>query len=160
MITAMSHTSVISSRVQLSVVGSQRRSGLSRTSVLSVRRSVNRRAGEGSGPQEPAGPRGETTEQIRDVEEPNIDQSKTENIQPGNISSENAEKRADIGATRPPTLFGKKPCWLAFLRTFPYDTSSLHTACMVLQASSCLQRRSLLTDPLQRPSMDVSRCWV
>ncbi|DBB06143.1 hypothetical protein WJX82_003844 [Trebouxia sp. C0006] len=104
MITAMSPASVISSRVQLSV-RSQRRSAPSRNSVLSVRRSVIRRAGEGSSPQDPAGPRGETTEQIRDVKEPNIDQSKTENIQPGNISSENAERRADIGATRPPTLF-------------------------------------------------------
>lgn len=105
MIPAVSRTSVISSRLQLSVVGSLRRSTVSHSSVLNVRRSVIRRAGEGSGPQDPAGPRGETTEQIRDVQEPNIDQSKTENIQPGNISSENAERRADIGATRPPTLF-------------------------------------------------------
>ncbi len=129
MMTAMSHTSAIRSRVQLSVVGSQRRSALSCNPVSSARRSVVRHVGEGSGPQDPAGPRGETTEQIRDVQEPNIDQSKTENIQPGNISNENAERRADIGATRPPTLFGKKPCWLvsfpAFLRTFPCDTSSL-----------------------------------
>lgn len=105
MIPAVSRTSVISSRLQLSIVGSLRRSTVSHSSVLNVRRSVIRRAGEGSGPQDPAGPRGETTEQIRDVQEPNIDQSKTENIQPGNISSENAERRADIGATRPPTLF-------------------------------------------------------
>lgn len=129
MITAMSPASVISSRVQLSV-RSQRRSAPSRNSVLSVRRSVIRRAGEGSSPQDPAGPRGETTEQIRDVKEPNIDQSKTENIQPGNISSENAERRADIGATRPPTLFGKRPCWSAVPRTFPYDTSSQYKACI------------------------------
>lgn len=105
MIPAVSRTSVISSRLQLSIVGSLRRSTVSHSSVSNVRRSVIRRAGEGSGPQDPAGPRGETTEQIRDVQEPNIDQSKTENIQPGNISSENAERRADIGATRPPTLF-------------------------------------------------------
>ncbi len=124
----MSPTSVIGSRVQLSA-RSQRRSAPSRNSVLSVRPSVIRRAGEGSGPQDPAGPRGETTEQIRDVQEPNIDQSKTENIQPGNISSENAERRADIGATRPPTLFGKKLCRSAFLRTFPYDISLLDTGC-------------------------------
>ncbi|DBA82125.1 hypothetical protein WJX77_005557 [Trebouxia sp. C0004] len=100
MMAAMSHTSVLTSRVQLSVV-SQRRSTLRCNPVLSARRSVIRRAG----PQEPAGPRGETTEQISDVPEPSIDQSKTENIQPGNISNENAERRADIGATRPPTLF-------------------------------------------------------
>ncbi|DBA68307.1 TPA: hypothetical protein ACH3X2_013625 [Trebouxia sp. C0005] len=104
MITAMSPTSVISTRVQVSV-GSQRRSALTRNSIVIGRRSVVRRAGKGSGPQDPAGPRGETTEQINDVQEPNIDQSKTENIQPGNISNENAERRADIGAKRPPTLF-------------------------------------------------------
>ncbi|KAL0035380.1 hypothetical protein WJX77_003777 [Trebouxia sp. C0004] len=34
---------------------------------------------------------------------PNADRSKTENIEAGNISNENAEKRADIGKTREPT---------------------------------------------------------
>jgi len=37
---------------------------------------------------------------------PNVDRSKTENIEAGNISSENAEKRADIGKTREPTPTG------------------------------------------------------
>ena len=46
-------------------------------------------------------------EQTDDVKEPVIDQTKPENIVPGNISNENAERRADIGATRPPTLLGK-----------------------------------------------------
>ncbi|KAK9808432.1 hypothetical protein WJX73_004832 [Symbiochloris irregularis] len=34
----------------------------------------------------------------------NPDQSKVENIEPGNISNENAEARADIGKTRPPSF--------------------------------------------------------
>jgi len=37
---------------------------------------------------------------------PNVDRSKTENIEAGNISNENAEKRADIGKTREPTPAG------------------------------------------------------
>lgn len=37
---------------------------------------------------------------------PNVDRSKTENIEAGNISNENAEKRADIGKTREPTPTG------------------------------------------------------
>lgn len=37
---------------------------------------------------------------------PNVDRSKTENIEAGNISNENAEKRADIGKTREPTPSG------------------------------------------------------
>ena len=48
-------------------------------------------------------------EQVDDVKEPGIDQTKIQNVQPGNISSENAERRADIGATRPPTLLGQSP---------------------------------------------------
>ncbi|KAL0031405.1 hypothetical protein WJX79_009454, partial [Trebouxia sp. C0005] len=47
MITAMSPTSVISTRVQVSV-GSQRRSALTRNSIVIGRRSVVRRAGKGS----------------------------------------------------------------------------------------------------------------
>jgi len=49
-------------------------------------------------------PSNQAVEQIDDVKEPKIDQTKAQNIQPGNISAENAERRADIGATRPPTL--------------------------------------------------------
>lgn len=83
-----------------------------RRSVFGVQRAplrpVLRRGTEGSlGKDEVSVPRPttvETTEQISDVKEPTIDQSKPENIQPGNISNENAERRADIGATRPPTL--------------------------------------------------------
>lgn len=52
-------------------------------------------------------PSNQAVEQIDDVKEPKIDQTKPQNIQPGNISAENAERRADIGATRPPTLFGR-----------------------------------------------------
>ena len=40
-------------------------------------------------------------------EVPTVDRSKTENIEAGNISNENAEKRADIGKTREPTPAGK-----------------------------------------------------
>ena len=36
----------------------------------------------------------------------NVDRSKTQNIEAGNISNENAEKRADIGKTREPTPTG------------------------------------------------------
>ena len=51
-------------------------------------------------------PANQAVEQINDVKEPQIDQTKPQNIQPGNISAENAERRADIGANRPPTLLG------------------------------------------------------
>lgn len=37
---------------------------------------------------------------------PDVDRSKIENIEPGNISNEAAEKRADIGKERPPTPTG------------------------------------------------------
>ena len=37
---------------------------------------------------------------------PDVDRSKVENIEPGNISNESAEKRADIGKDRPPTPTG------------------------------------------------------
>lgn len=37
---------------------------------------------------------------------PDVDRSKASNIEPGNISNENAEKRADIGKTREPTPTG------------------------------------------------------
>ena len=37
---------------------------------------------------------------------PNVNRDKTENIEAGNISNENAEKRADIGKTREPTPTG------------------------------------------------------
>ena len=49
----------------------------------------------------------EKIEQVTDVPAPKVDQTKTQNIAAGNISNENAERRADIGASRPPTLFGK-----------------------------------------------------
>ena len=39
-------------------------------------------------------------------ETPTVDRSKTQNIEPGNISNEGAEKRADIGKTREPTPGG------------------------------------------------------
>lgn len=91
--TIMSNTSIVNSRVLLAKPGSPRRSALRVRAAKGARRSVIRHISEG-------------TEQINDVPEPTVDQSKTENIQPGNISNENAEKRADIGATRPPTLFG------------------------------------------------------
>ena len=37
---------------------------------------------------------------------PNVNRNKTENIEAGNISNENAEKRADIGKNREPTPAG------------------------------------------------------
>ena len=111
MMTIMSQSSVMNSHVQPAMSGSQRKFVLASKPVISARRSIIRRGGEGSGHENQAGlprPRTiETTEQTKDIAEPSIDQSKTENIQPGNISSENAERRADIGATRSPTLFGK-----------------------------------------------------
>lgn len=65
-------------------------------------RSVLRRAEDGA----PRARANEAIEQIDDIKEPVVDQTKSQNIQPGNISNENAERRADIGATRPPTLLG------------------------------------------------------
>lgn len=38
---------------------------------------------------------------------PNVNRNKTENIEAGNISNENAEKRADIGKDREPTPAGE-----------------------------------------------------
>ena len=38
---------------------------------------------------------------------PSVNRNKTENIEAGNISNENAEKRADIGKTREPTPTGE-----------------------------------------------------
>lgn len=38
---------------------------------------------------------------------PNVNRNKTENIEAGNISNENAEKRADIGKGREPTPAGE-----------------------------------------------------
>lgn len=102
-------------RVQPGVTGnkglrSQRGLGVSCRRVQAARPSVLRRGVQNTGSKDQARPDprpnlNETTEQIRDVPEPSVDQSKTQNIAPGNISNENAEKRADIGATRPPTLF-------------------------------------------------------
>lgn len=107
----------VNSRVQPGVAGnlglrSQPRLGLSCRRAKGARHSVVRRGVQASGSQDQARPDprpnlNETTEQIRDVPEPSVDQSKTQNIAPGDISNENAERRADIGATRPPTLFGK-----------------------------------------------------
>lgn len=37
---------------------------------------------------------------------PNVNRNKTENIEAGNLSNENAEKRADIGKSREPTPAG------------------------------------------------------
>lgn len=118
----------MNSRVPRGVTGSmglrsQCRSGLSCRRVHGARHSVLRRGVQGSGSQDQARPDprpnlNETTEQIRDVPEPDVDQSKTQNIAPGNISNENAERRADIGATRPPTLFGTSFSWPLFEHNF------------------------------------------
>ena len=49
--------------------------------------------------------RAESDESIK-AKTPQVDRSKPENIEAGNISNENAEKRADIGKTREPTPAG------------------------------------------------------
>ena len=107
----MSQTISAGSRIQASTSGSRPRPALGSRRVAGARRSVLRRGAEGSGHEnQPGLPRpvtNEKTEQINDIAEPKVDQSKTQNIAAGNISNENAERRADIGATRPPTLFGK-----------------------------------------------------
>ena len=106
----VSQTSTVGSHI---AARSQRGPNLVSRRVAGVRKSVVRRAsgnsedGQGNTPGLPRPNLNQTTEQTKDVAEPRIDQSKVENIAAGNISNENAEKRADLGATRPPTLFGK-----------------------------------------------------
>ncbi|KAL3146202.1 hypothetical protein ABBQ32_002906 [Trebouxia sp. C0010 RCD-2024] len=106
--TTMAQTRTVGSHVQASTTGSLRRPALVSRRVAGVRRSVIRRAaedGQGNTPGLPRPNLNQGTEQTNDVAEPKVDQSKVQNIAPGNISNQNAEKRADIGATRPPTLF-------------------------------------------------------
>lgn len=95
------------SSIQTSRPVALRATAQARRSVLGVQRTPVRpvlRRAEGDVPR----PRpNEAIEQIDDIKEPIVDQTKSQNIQPGNISNENAERRADIGATRPPTLLGK-----------------------------------------------------
>ena len=92
---------------------SQRRPTLLSRRVAVARKSIVRRAsgnpedGQGHTPGLPRPDPNQTTEQTKDVSEPKVDQAKVENITAGNISNENAEKRANVGAKRPPTLFGK-----------------------------------------------------
>ena len=50
--------------------------------------------------------RAETDKSV-ESQTPNVNRNKTENIEAGNLSNENAEKRADIGKTREPTPAGK-----------------------------------------------------
>lgn len=69
------------------------------------RASGNAEDGQGNTPGLPRPNLNQGTEQTNDVAEPKVDQSKVKNIAAGNISNENAEKRADLGAVRPPTLF-------------------------------------------------------
>lgn len=114
MVSAMLETISVRTHVQTSPVLSQRRPTLVSRRVAGVRKSVVRRAsgnpedGQGNTPGLPRPNLNQGTEQTNDVAEPKVDQSKVENIAAGNISNENAEKRADLGATRPPTLFGKR----------------------------------------------------
>ena len=122
MLTTMSQTR-ISSHVQ--AAGSARRPAALSRRVAGVRRTVIRRAakdGQGNTPGLPRPNLNEGTEQTNDVAEPKVDQSKVQNIAPGNISNQNAEKRADLGATRPPTLFGKLvyPVLLSAVTYAPY----------------------------------------
>ena len=51
--------------------------------------------------------RAETDKSI-EAKAPTVDRSKPENIEAGNISNENAERRADIGKERAPTPTGPK----------------------------------------------------
>lgn len=119
MMTAMSHTCTVGSHVCATAARSQRKPALVSRRVAGVRRSFIRRAakdGQGNTPGLPRPNLNEGTEQTNDVAEPKVDQSKVQNIAAGNISNDNAEKRADIGATRPPTLFGElkfldRRCW-------------------------------------------------
>lgn len=105
--------SPVGSYSQSSVARSQQRHAWVSRRRAGVRRPVMRRAsgnpkdGQGNTPGLPRPDPNQTTEQTKDVSEPKVDQSKVENIAAGNISNENAERRADLGATRPPTLFGK-----------------------------------------------------
>lgn len=113
MLSIMSQTSTAGTHAQNVAVRSQFRPALVSRRVAGVRKSVIRRAagnsedGQGNTPGLPRPNLNQTTEQTKDVAEPSVDQSKVKNIAAGNISNENAEKRADLGATRPPTLFGK-----------------------------------------------------
>ena len=87
----------------------QRSCGLGMQRLAPARRCVVRRGNEQFHGDKAGVPRpdlNENLEQVKDVKGPGVDQRKTENIQPGNISNENAERRADIGASRPPTLLG------------------------------------------------------
>lgn len=149
--TTMAQTRTVGSHVQASTTGSLRRPALVSRRVAGVRRSVIRRAaedGQGNTPGLPRPNLNQGTEQTNDVAEPKVDQSKVQNIAPGNISNQNAEKRADIGATRPPTLFGKltNPVVVVF--------DSLHSVFLFeADIATLVQRRNLLTDPHPRLSM-------
>lgn len=113
MTSTVSQTSTVGSHIQSIAARSQLRPKLAPRRVGGVRKSVIRRAagnsedGQGNTPGLPRPNLNQTTEQTKDVAEPSVDQSKVQNIAAGNISNENAEKRADLGAVRPPTLFGK-----------------------------------------------------
>ena len=119
---------------QSSVARSQQRPAWVSRRGAGVRRPVMRRAsgnpedGQGNTPGLPRPDPNQTTEQTMDVSEPKVDQSKVENIAAGNISNENAERRADLGATRPPTLFGKLVGSVSVLPTLPL-TYIVHGTC-------------------------------
>ena len=137
MISVMSQTSTVGSHIQTSTARSQRRPSLVSRRVAGVRKSVVRRAsgnasdGQGNTPGLPRPNLNEGTEQINDVAEPNVDQTKVQNIAAGNISNENAERRADIGATRPPTLFGRRKCGSVPVSSIcPYARLELTVLCL------------------------------
>ena len=157
---ALSQTSLVSGRVQTASIRSHCRSAQSLRPAKGLRRSVIRFGGEGSGyedrPGMPPPKTNQNIEQVDDVKEPAIDQTKPENIVPGNISNENAERRADIGATRPPTLLGT----LALLKYLVPPAGPSRSQCHVPPAAACyltifcvLQRHRLLMALHQRPSM-------
>ena len=114
MVSMMLQTTSAGTHIQNGSARSHRRPTLVSRRVAGVRKSVVRRAsgnpedGQGNTPGLPRPNLNQGTEQTNDVAEPKVDQSKVENIAPGNISNQNAEKRADLGAVRPPTLFGKR----------------------------------------------------
>lgn len=120
-------------RASAMIKAQQPRVGLGSPLLAPAKRCVVRRGNEQFHGDKAGVPRpdlNQNLEQVSDVKGPGIDQRKTENIQPGNISSENAERRADIGATRPPTLLGQF-CELACIdcsAVFMHLKQSLSTA--------------------------------
>ena len=87
---------------------------------------------------------------------PDVNRNKPENIEAGNISNENAEKRADIGKNREPTPAGTKATSNNVFHP------EIRDACPQVWLPRCVlrvQRHRPSTVQHRKPSTADSLCW-